>query len=379
MRGIFLTLGGAIFGSMLGVGIIAPIMPLYAESLKATGVWIGVIFAGFSISRAIFMPLIGRLSDQIAKRKAFLCTGLLAYALISLAYVHANSVLGLTVVRLLHGSAAGMILPIAQAYIGDISPEGQEGTWMGYFNSAFFTGFGFGFILGGVLTDHFGMNSAFYTMGGLNLLAFVFALLFLPEAQRHREAREDSKASLVEIMKSRAIKGLFSLRLANAMGKGAFVCFLPIFAAYYGMSPTQIGVLLAVNILAIAFLQAYCGRLADRFGRKRLVIIGSLLDALTLFFVPLTRSFSQLLGLCAFGGSGRALAIPASSALTVEEGRKYGMGSAMGVFTMAMSLGMAAGPIIGGLVMDSLGIIAVFLASALLGLVGTGLFSWFTR
>ncbi|KKK91411.1 hypothetical protein LCGC14_2713230, partial [marine sediment metagenome] len=38
------------------------------------------------------------------------------------------------------GSAAGMIIPIAHAYIGDLSPEGQEGTWMGYFYAAFFTG-----------------------------------------------------------------------------------------------------------------------------------------------------------------------------------------------------------------------------------------------
>jgi len=63
-----------------------------------------------------------------------------------------------------------MIIPIAQAYVGDIAPEGEEGTWMGYFNASFFTGFGCGPVMGGALTEHFGMTVAFSTMGGLNLL-----------------------------------------------------------------------------------------------------------------------------------------------------------------------------------------------------------------
>jgi len=68
IRKIFPILALCVFSSMLGVGIIAPLLPLYAENLGATGIWIGVIFAGFSISRAIFLPIIGRLSDRIGRK-----------------------------------------------------------------------------------------------------------------------------------------------------------------------------------------------------------------------------------------------------------------------------------------------------------------------
>lgn len=46
----------SVFASMLGAGIIAPMLPLYAESMGVTGLWLGIIFGSFSVSRAIFTP-----------------------------------------------------------------------------------------------------------------------------------------------------------------------------------------------------------------------------------------------------------------------------------------------------------------------------------
>jgi len=186
---------------MLGVGIIASLLPLYAENLKATGIWLSIIFSGFSVSRAIFLPIFGRLSDRRG-RKLFLGIGLLLCSIISLGYIWASSLSQLTLIRLLHGAAGGMIFPIAQAYIGDISPKGEEGTWMGYFNAVFFTGFGFGPLMGGALTEHFGMNVAFFTMGGLNLLAFLVAALFLPKI-RQRKTTTNPHSSFKQMSTSR--------------------------------------------------------------------------------------------------------------------------------------------------------------------------------
>ena len=81
IRKVFPILALSIFSSMLGVGIIAPLLPLYAESLGATGIWLGIIFGGFSISRAIVMPIIGRLSDRHGRRP-ILGIGLLSFAII---------------------------------------------------------------------------------------------------------------------------------------------------------------------------------------------------------------------------------------------------------------------------------------------------------
>jgi DHA1 family multidrug resistance protein-like MFS transporter len=378
IKKIFPVLTLSIFASMLGVGIISPLLPLYAENMGATGIWIGMIFAGFSISRTIIAPFAGRLSDRRG-RKLFIGIGLLSSSIISLGYIWADSASLLTLVRLIHGVASGMIMPIAQAYIGDISPEGEEGKWMGYFNAAFYAGFGFGPLMGGVLTDHFGMSVAFSTMGGLNLLAFLTVVFFLSEVHQ-RKIEASSYPSFKEMSTSGMIKGLFSFQTAFSFGRGTFASFLPIFAAIYiGLSPTLVGILLAVNILLMAFLQIYGGNIADRFNRRALVIIGGLANLTYLALIPVADNFWQLLGICALGGVAGAISTPALSALTVEEGRRFGMGSAMAMFAMAFGLGMAVGPLLSGVIADFVSINSVFYFGASAGLIGTGLFIWFTR
>ena len=378
IKKVFPILALSIFSSMLGVGIIAPLLPLYADELGASGIWLGLIFGGFSISRAIVMPIVGRLSDRRG-RKLFISIGLLAFAIISLGYIWADSLSQLALIRFLHGIAAGMVVPIAQAYVGDLSPEGEEGKWMGYFNTAFFTGFASGPLIGGVITEHLGMTVAFSTMGGLNLLAFLVAILFLPEIRLKKMATSPN-LSFREMSTSGVVKGIFSYRLSFSLGRGAFATFLPIFAAtYIGLSLSLIGVLLAVNMLLMSLPQLYSGVIADRFNRKALIVLGSFINLTFLALIPLTHNFWQLLGLCALGGVGGAVSMPAASALTVEEGRKFGMGSTIAIVTMAMSIGMAAGPLLSGVIADFVNIDSVFYFGAGIVLVGASLFCWFTR
>jgi len=378
IKKIFPILALSIFASMLGNGIIAPLLPLYAESMGATGVWIGLIFTGFSISRALFTPFIGRLSDRRG-RKVILCAGLLFYAVISLGYIWADSLLQLTLVRLIHGIAAAMILPIVQAYVGDISPEGEEGKWMGYFNAAFFAGFGLGPLMGGTLTDHFGMTVAFSTMGGLNLLAFLIAIFHLPEIKRGK-VTVATKISFKDMGASPMIRGLFSFRLTFAGGMGTLFSFLPIFAVLYlGLSSSQTGLLLAVIILLMSAFLPYSGRIADRFNRRNLVALGSLVNVAFLALIPLSHDFWQLLGICVVGALSGGIAMPAASALAVEEGRKFGMGATMALFALAMSIGQAIIPLLAGTIADFVNINAVFYFAAATALAGTFLFVQLTN
>ena len=369
----FPILSLAIFSSLLGSGIIVPLFPLYVESMGATATSLGIIFAGFSISRALVMPFAGRLSDRRG-RKLILGIGLFAYALTSFAYVWADSVASLTIIRALQGISAGMILPIAQAYVGDISPEGEEGKWMGYFNAAFTIGFGVGPLMGGTIAEHFGMNFAFFTMGGLNMLAFLMVTIYLPEISR-KKIEAGTKASLKDISDSRIIRGIFGYRVAFAMGRGVFAAFLPIYAGIHlGLSPSQVGILLAFNILLMSVLQLYAGRVADKLDRKSMVVAGGVINIASLALIPFAGNFWQLVVVCGLGGVGGAVSMPATSALVVEEGRRLGMGLVMAVFGVAFSIGMAVGPILGGMIVDSLNISAVFYFGALAGLLGAILF-----
>ncbi|MCK5423342.1 MAG: MFS transporter, partial [Deltaproteobacteria bacterium] len=163
---IFFVLFISIFSCMLGVGIIVPILPIYAETLGATGFWLGAIFAGFSLARSISMPIVGRFSDRMG-RKRFISFGLLVYTLSSLGYIYASSALALVIVRIIQGFSSAMIIPISMAFIADISPAEKEGSYMGIFTIALFLGFGCGPILGGFTKDLIGMQADFLIMGGL--------------------------------------------------------------------------------------------------------------------------------------------------------------------------------------------------------------------
>jgi len=378
IKKVFPILAVSLFSAMLGVGLVSPLLPLFASDMGASGFELGMIFAGYGIANTVATPIIGRLSDRRG-RKIFLSIGLLAYSIISLGYVWAASVPQLVLVRLVLGAAGAMIVPIALAYIGDLSPEGEEGKWMGYANTAFFSGFGIGPLLGGTLAERFGMNTSFYSMGGLCLLAFLVAVLFLPEI-RQRKIGEKGPLSFKDMSTSPMVRGLFSFRLVQALGRGSVMTFLPIFAAtYIGLGTTLIGILLTANILPMIALLALAGRLADRFNRKTLVILGNLIYLITLVLIPLANTFWQQLWLCFPRAIGGAISIPAATALTVEEGRKFGMGSTISILMMAMGIGMAVGPPLSGVIADSVDINAVFYFGGAAGLIGTGLFAWFTR
>ena len=380
IKKVFPILALSMFTSILGIAIITPFLSLYAtEEMKASGIWLGMIFTGYGLASTIVNPIAGRLSDRRG-RKLFLMIGLFIYSLSSLGYIYAVEPFQLSLVRLIQGGAGGMIFPVALAYVGDISPEGGEGRWMGYATAAFFSGFGFGPLMGGVLTEHYGMNLAFASMGGLNMLAALLITFLLPEI-KERKISADESLSFRDMAASGMIRGIFSFRFTQAMGRGAFMVFLPIFAAIYlDLTPTLIGILVAVHVFGLSLLSPFAGHIADRFNRRTLVILSSFIYLLSLGLIPLARSFWYLFGLCIFQGIASSLTMTASQALVVEEGRKFGMGSAMSMPIMAMGIGMVVGPLAsGGLYDFYVNTDPVFYFAAGVGLLGTALFMWFTR
>ena len=176
------------------------------------------------------------------------------------------------------------------------------------------------------------------------------------------------------------VRGLFSFRLVQAVARGGIMTFLPIFVAKsIGLGTTLIGVLLTVNFLPMIALLALGARLADRFNRKTLVILGNIIYLITVALIPLASTFWQQLWLCFPRAIGGAISMPAATALTVEDGRKFGMGSTISILMMAMGVGMAVGPTLSGVIADLVDVNAVFYFGGAVGLIGTGLFAWFTK
>ena len=375
---VFPILGLSIFSSMVGIGIIAPLLPIYAENLGATGVWVGIIFAGYAVSRTVLLPFVGKLSDRHG-RKRIISIGLLVFSLTSFAYVLANNVFSLLAIRLLQGVAAGFVQPISQAYIGDIAPEGEEGKWMGFFNATFLIGWGCGPLMGGVLAEYLGMDAAFYAMGGLNVLAFLGVTLFLPEVPRRKKGT-GTEPSFKEIMSSKMSWGLFSFQIGDAAHRGIVQTFVPVFASLtIGLSSSLIGMILSLLVLGAGVIQIFSGRLADKLDKRVVVIIGSLGILVSMAVVPEAVGFWSLILLLSIAIIGDATALPSASALVIEEGRKYGMGMSMAMFNMGLGVGMSLGPILAGLASDLLGIDSAFYFTAILMFLSAVAFGSFTR
>jgi len=357
---IFTSLYGAVFTTMIGIGIVIPLLPRYAENLGATGLWLGLIFSSFAFSRAVFMPVFGRLSDDRGRR-TLIIVGLGAYSILSFLYIVADTVPLLVGIRFLHGIASAMIFPIAMAYIGDIAPRREEGRYMGSFTSAMFLGMGLGPLIGGVVTDLYNMDATFFAMGGLAVMALGTCIFLLPD-QRGRVCQPSPMLSLIF---HPGLRAPLLYQFVNAFANGTFMVFLPVIAAHVGeLTTAETGVIISVSILSTALLQRFLGRLADQYNRYHLIAFGTILVAAALGLVPGFHGFVPYLIFSVLMGIGGGLSIPATYALVTITGRETGQGSAMGVVNMVMSLGMIVSPLVCGWIMDLRDISSVFYISA---------------
>jgi MFS family permease len=378
-RHFLITLLLSVFIALLGIGIIVPVMPVFAESLGAGGLALGFIIAAFSITRGFCQPVVGNLSDRWG-RKGFLVGGLAIFGLVGFLLPEATSVGSLLLIRCLHGVGSAMIVPVAMAYVSDLALVGSEGRYMGLLNIAIFTGIGGGPLLGGIFTDLWGMASAFYAMAGLSLLALLLVLVQMPAnpAPGNKAARRVGVYKSLRIMlASRRTVGILLARLSTMIIMVPTMAFLPLLMhEWFAATGMQIGLVIAARTLVNAVLQFPCGRLADRLDKVRLLWLGSLIISAVMCLVPLAGNFWILLGLFVILGCGEALIWPTLGALATEEGRVHGQGNMMGVFSLAMSGGVFVGSIGAGFTTDLFGLAWSFF---MIGVLVFGLTMFSTR
>ena len=368
----------SMFVAMLGLGIVGPIMPLYAENLGATFTQIGLLSSAWSISRFVFSAPAGSLSDTFGRKKVMVA-GLGAYATVSLLYAWAWSFNSLLMFRFLHGIGSAMVMPVAMAYAAELSPQGQEGTTMGTMNMAMFGGMGMGPLIGGSLTDYFSLSAPFYVMCAMTSLSLLLVLIFLPETEKSK-SKTRAKPSFRKVLQNRVLMGNFVFRTINSLGRGAIFGFLSIYMATsvldggLGMSVTLAGTVLTVGQLSSAILQRPCGVLADKYSKKKLIILGGALAVLGMALFPLSRTFLHIIVARLIFSLGSALMTPAMSAIDAIEGKQYGIGTTMSVMQSSMSLGNMAGPLLSGIIADVLSLRPIFYLGA--GISAAGLLTY---
>ena len=365
--------------AIIGLGIIWPLIPVYALDLGATGFQVGMIIASFNIARVFANPISGRLSDRWG-RKPFIVAGLFLYAVVSIFYILATDVNDLILVRFLHGLTSVLVVPVAMALAADIAPDNKLARYIGTLNMAVMLGLGVGPMLGGIIRDTLGMNTAFYAMGILALLTVFGVMLLIPSDRIGSESKiKKPAAPIKDLLKHRVVLGLFFLRLFVASGQGSVYSFLPLLGIDIGITSSEVGIILGVNIFLIAVLQRACAGIADRSDPRVLIIFGTIISGITVLAMPYAKGFGTILALNIVMGASNGIATPAGFVLTGKVGRKLGMGSIMGLTDAGWSLGMIVSPIFSGIVMDSLGLPSIFFIGGVLIMIGSVVIFAFLR
>ncbi len=265
------------------------------------------------------------------------------------------------------------------AMVADLAPGGFEGRSFGSFNTWFLLGFGTGPVIGGLVYDLYGVQANFFLMSGLCFISLgliIWLVNEVPADQRVREATGWTQQ--LALLRSPGMAAICLCRVGQAFGMGAYIAFLPVLGASQGCSTAQLGILLTVNSLVMTGLQPFAGRLADRWPRLGMAVGATLLASLGKGLMPLAGGFPLLLVCNILEGVGSGLALPPLTALVTVRGRQYGagMGLTMGLYTMAMSVGVLFGPILAGWLADLWGMATPFYMAALAG--GSGALAlWF--
>lgn len=375
-RGLFLVN----FAITLGFGITDAFFSTYLFSLGGRGMLLALPLLLYSLSKIIFSPLMGACSDRFGA-KTMVMLSLTLYLLVSLSYFFSSSLALITVLRLVQGLGCAMFKPVMLSLVGAASRNDGRAGSMGTFDVSFYGALGLGPVLGGVVKDAWGFGGIFATL----VLLCLFALGVAQQCIRGSEGAitpPDAgrcRAPLSELLTAArygVMRGLLVFIFGRGCGISLLGAFLPIMlSTKLGLNGTQTGLVLASMTLVITCLLRPVGRLSDRVCRESLVVIGGTTVSLLYFLIPVAQGFCQVLVLGGGIGLFSVLSLPASTALLLEQGERYGTGLAVGVFNAALNLGLVAGPLLGAWFHYNFGLTSVFYAAGVLGLAAVGLFS----
>jgi MFS family permease len=140
--------------------------------------------------------------------------------------------------------------------------------------------------------------------------------------------------------------------LVNNLNEGMAWGLLPVLYAAAGLELSVVGALVAVAPAVWAFGQLVTGALSDRIGRKPLIVLGQLSQALGLAVIAFGGSVPFWVTGSVLYGAGTAMACPTLIAAVGDVAHPVLRGAAVGVYGLWRDLGFAAGAILAGLVAD---------------------------
>ncbi len=380
----FIALYISVFVATMGISMVSPLLPIYAKDLGASGVWLGLTFSAFAISQGLIGPFAGRLSDRHG-RKPFIVAGLLVYMTAAIGYLTAQSFAQVIAFRLFSGVGTSLVFSVARAYIGDLTPRGQEGRWAGVFATADIIGFGTGPLIAGLLRQTLGFHSVFIAMAVLMALSATIVAAWLPAhiVQQLRAGTVDRPrlaTGFREALSHRLVLALTAYMALISLGSGASFSFLALrLENDLHVEPLLIGLAFATQDITGGACQPFFGRLADRYNRRFLVAGGLAVNGALVASLALAHTYGLVVFILLCMGATGAISAVSAGALQVVAGRHVGMGTMLGLGSAGNGIGIVTGSVVGGLLIDRFSIGAAFLFGGIVATAGAAVFVALTR
>lgn len=358
------------FGSYMRI----PIVPLFAASLGADTLQVGMINGAFMLMAGALSIPSGLISDRVGRRLPLL-TGLLLLGGSSLLLYLSHTPLQMAAIYLLFGIGLSAFSPTLMSYVADVTPPEVLGQAYGWYTMALYGGMTLGPAAGGFLSSALGLRPVFLVSGGLILAMFMVTLIALPDQEASRCGGNTTPCPpitpmLKTLAGNRRLMACLVATVGGCLGFGMFVTFMPLYIRSMGMHTSQIGLVFATQALSNALSRLPSGKLCDRVADRSLLVSGGLtLFAIALAAFSLCNSVLALMAVAAVMGISMGTAFTVVSALVVDAVPREMRGLALGCYNTSVYAGMMVSSIGMGAVIKSAGFKVGYLLSGAIGLV----------
>ncbi len=358
----------AVFLTRIGFGTILIIFP-NKNFLDVSPAVLGVVLALYPGVEGISALPVGAYVDRRGRRRAFVL-GMVLISILTLVLGLSNNVLIVSGAHAVMGLSAALITISSLTMITDLTVEKNRGAGMGTFNLANLGGYGVGILLGTIFSTIFAarLGDTFIVVAGIFAAATAFIFLSLREPS-HVAQVSKSLRQMYENLTGK-IAAIFPIWFSLTIVIGLYL-FLPRLASSQNASISNSAGVIALGLSVLGAGSVFFGRLSDKIGRTRTIMIGVAGEiGFLLIFPDLFQkliaiptgqpwdvSLRQLGVIGVVGGIffflGSAL-IPSILAYVGDKAANEFRGSAMGLYSLMLSLGIALGSVLAG-VADQLG------------------------
>lgn len=351
----------AAFGVFLAIGMLLPVLPLYARGpLETSDLGVGLAVGMSSPTALLFQPLAGRLGDRRGRR-VLIVAGSLVMVISIAGYTVAETLGVLVGLRLLTGIGEALVFVGTGTVVADLAPIDRRGEALSLYTIGFWSALAIGPVVGETVLGGDRFDAVWLIAASAALLGVVAGLM-LPETRP--VTTEPPSAKLLHP----AALGPGLVLVAAVLGFAGFSAFVALYARELGLGgAAPLFFLFAVIVVSIRILGR---KIPDQLGPKRASGLALVLLAAGLLVIGLSASATGLYAGVVVFATGQALAFPSLMTLAITDAPAADRSSVVGTFTAFADVGFAVGAISLGAVADAAGYEGVFLAAAVVSLSG---------